>query len=705
MSEERPEDTPSPSEEEMSRDGSTEGSEDSQDASTPPEGDSGGGSGSDEEPREEDGTESDEGAWRRRLGRWGMPLLVVLLPLAVYVPWIRMEFTFGDGAELLTAIMTAGGAHPSGYPLYTLLGMLPAHLPVATPFFNVVLWLSAVPTALTGLLIYYGLRELDAGHLWAASGALLFAFNDTVIYQATKLEVYALHCLLLTGTVYALIRFEKEPHRLRWGYLAVLSTCLALTNHLTSATMILPVVVALVLIGKRRVMHPKPIAIMFGIAIGCALIYLYLPLHAMAHHTETISWNNPQTFDRFWYHITGKEYTGYRKFDHFGRGARRFFQKMNSQAFPGFWLLCALGFYEGFVRHWRAFIPLALYVVAMVAYVATYDINDINTYYPALYLVGALTAGLGIAWGVRARRPRRRWPRRFFYALVICSLLGWAANMIYANRGEAYRDALAQDLSEYMVLALPENGVVFTSVDGHTFPMWYQKYVNHPEAGWLTIDLTTKSKSWYRDHLRKRYPELNWPPERIFRSSRFEKWFIEHNPDREFYALLAKPWKPKGSIPVVQGWYHRIVPEERAEALDIEPTKWTKHIYMARHEHIYGQHYFFESQDVYEVGTRELACVVEWWNDHDPIEPQWHYRGPGDAKHDVDVHPVPGGSNVSWDYLPVGKQVPGEWECSVELEGERPLRRRFRLVPKGELESIPEGERKSAHHIVEIPDE
>ena len=70
--------------------------------------------------------------WLRTPDFW-----VLLLPFFYYVALIRTEITFGDGPELLVAMYNLGGPHPSGYPLFTMLGIIPSHIPWPSGFWSV----------------------------------------------------------------------------------------------------------------------------------------------------------------------------------------------------------------------------------------------------------------------------------------------------------------------------------------------------------------------------------------------------------------------------------------------------------------------------------------------------------------------------------------------------------------------------------------
>src|SRR4030067_3268622 len=86
-------------------------------------------------------------------------LLTLLLPLVVYSLTLSPAVSFIDSGELAVVCYTLGISHPTGYPLYTLLGKIFSGLPVGTVIVRLN-FLSALFASGAALFFYLALREL-----------------------------------------------------------------------------------------------------------------------------------------------------------------------------------------------------------------------------------------------------------------------------------------------------------------------------------------------------------------------------------------------------------------------------------------------------------------------------------------------------------------------------------------------------------------
>lgn len=601
--------------------------------------------------------------WSDTENRWR--IVLVLIPLIWFASLIRVKFTYGDGPELVMAAYLLGGSHPSGYPLWTMLAHIPSRLPFLSPHYNVALLLSALPTALASSVLFTIARELGVRRAFAGIASLVWVFGATVAYLATRVEVYAIHSLFVSLALLWLLRFMVSAS-IRDARLSVLFVCLALTNHLTSALMIIPVVIGLMLVDHRQILKPKNVAIFLGIAAACASVYLYLPLQAMANVGDRISWNDPQTLERFWFHVTGQEYSMFRNTSKIVANLNNFVKSSENAYFPGILVVGALGGMELAWRNWRYLVVLVLIFVSYLAYIATYTINDISTYYTTLHFILILAAAIGFEWFVKQRfQESHKW----IIHLVMVGCLVWVGSLMWRSQSNQWREALAHDMSEQVMADMKDPSIIFTSVDGHSFPMWYQRFVNHPEREQMlpvdTVMFGLANKTWYRDWFRKNFDWVQWPDEEVVKERRWRQWLIDNNPNINFYVMLNGRYNVPGSFAVNRGWHFEVV---RGRA-DERAQKHAAHIYTARLKRFRRATYFHDSELKYEGGIAPISCVAEWRNNPQMVG-TWTFYGPNGEEVVIPNHDLPPKTDMSWEFLEVDQQTPGAWRCEVTVPGQ-----------------------------------
>src|SRR5258706_15886703 len=94
-------------------------------------------------------------------------LLVFLISFIGYLQTMQRSVPFIDGGELATVCATLGIAHPTGYPIFCVLGYLFAHLPIAGSVILRVNIMSAFFCAL-------------------GSGAMVFFISELYLYWFNK---------------------------------------------------------------------------------------------------------------------------------------------------------------------------------------------------------------------------------------------------------------------------------------------------------------------------------------------------------------------------------------------------------------------------------------------------------------------------------------------------------------------------------------
>ena len=126
----------------------------------------------------------------------------------------------GDSGELVAAVHTLGIPHPSGYPLYVLLGKLWTLLvPAGSIAFRMSLFSAACAALAVALLHRLG-RRLGLGAVASATGALLLAASPSFWCEANVQRVYALNAVFVVLAATEAVRWRqsgRERHLLEIG--------------------------------------------------------------------------------------------------------------------------------------------------------------------------------------------------------------------------------------------------------------------------------------------------------------------------------------------------------------------------------------------------------------------------------------------------------------------------------------------------------
>lgn len=376
--------------------------------------------------------------WQRdtAVWRWWGPLLVALALLPVYLSTMSRTVGQADTFEFQVVAPQLGIAHPTGYPLYLLLGKLFSLLPVGS-----VAWRINVGTAvLATLALIFFFKFLWA--LWGAVetavlGAVVMGFTSTLWSQAIAAEVYALHALIVCVALWLMQRIGgwqfqtadassavsgkqsgssailvrgKPTYRFRhqpeiWTLLLAMVIGLGLTNHLTTVFLLPPAVLTVfwvwyssryfepptdyrILLTDYRYIIKLAFAFLFPL-----LLYLYLPLRWQAVNGE------PMGLSRFVDWVVGGRFQGALQWGAWLNNLGRY--GIVGRLFIDNWgefnlVLAGLGLFVLLRLNWRAAAVLLLTWLGFTFYCLNYYVPDL-----AVFLIPAqLVVGLFWASGV-----------------------------------------------------------------------------------------------------------------------------------------------------------------------------------------------------------------------------------------------------------------------------------------------------------------
>ena len=348
---------------------------------------------------------------------WIPPAVLGLISFALYLRTLLPSVGQADTLEFQVIVPRLAVAHPTGYPLYVLLGRLFTLLPLGPVLSGVegsMAWrvnlASAVFAVAAVLVLYTLLLRLTVRWLSAFLAALAFAFSATCWSQAIIAEVYTLHNLLVAIILWLLLppflpptggdRGEGIPltggdgggAARRWRAIFFL-VGLSLTNHLTTA-LLLPAV-ALALLCDRPRLRPRDWLIAGGLLLLGLSVYLFIPLRWPALNQS--EW---MTMRGFISYVTGGQFHGALRLDGW-RDPVRWVIVGRLLREPFGWVglgLAAVGVVGLATRLRRALALTGVTFLAFVLYGLDYCVPDISVFLLPAHLILAVWIGAGIAF-------------------------------------------------------------------------------------------------------------------------------------------------------------------------------------------------------------------------------------------------------------------------------------------------------------------
>jgi hypothetical protein len=345
---------------------------------------------------------------KRDLALWvgiGLPILA----LALYVRTLAPSVMPGDYAEFQFSAAILGVPHPTGYPLYILLGKLFTLLPVGDVAYRVNLSSAVYMAAAVGVLYALALRVLNLMGLksvwWAAGiGAGLFAVAPTVWSMSLVARSYALNALLVGCVVFSLVTWRTTGPN-RWFYASCLFIGLSMVHHGTTY-LLLPAygVYLLIVEFERRRSGEQPRQALRRRALGVlSLLVGFSPLLFLVYRFVGGSpyyWGNPTTWRDFFNLLTGGPF--HAQIMGFGWSSQLDRIAFGLGELAGQYTVVGIAFgVLGWIVLWRVRKVEALLFTVMLAgnffFAMNYSLVGYLYFIPT-YLLWALFMAVGLAW-------------------------------------------------------------------------------------------------------------------------------------------------------------------------------------------------------------------------------------------------------------------------------------------------------------------
>jgi len=419
------------------------------------------------------------------------PFIAFLFPLIVYLYTLNPGIGFIDAGELVTVCRTLGIAHPTGYPLFTIIGRIFSFLPIGNIVFRMNI-LSALLSSFTSLLLYMYFYRISKQPIISLTSSLLFAFSRIVWHQSTSVEVYSVTFLFL-----ALILFVYS-HKVKNRILLIaFISGLALANHMIIIVFLIPFFIYILV--TKEFISIKTFFLSIAFLVLGVSIYIYLPVRANLH--PLLSWGRTVNLERFIWHITGKQY---RIWMFTGNKATIFsnfvsFTKLLLFQYTPFLVPFALlGIFCVFKQSKKWAIFLILVFVANMVYGINYEIPDIEPY----FVVSVLMYTFFIFYGLLFVLSKKKVLKYFILLLPVFVL---ACNFFNASERKNF---LANDITINLFSSVKENGILITNNWDYYSPALYLKCIEGIRKDIVIVDKELLRRSWYFDYLKKGYPWL-----------------------------------------------------------------------------------------------------------------------------------------------------------------------------------------------------
>lgn len=534
--------------------------------------------------------------------------LAAVIAFSVYLATLAPTVWFIDSGELAAVASTLGIAHPTGYPLFTIIG----HIFTLLPFSNSEIYKLNVMSAFfcsVGIFMFFLLVrylvtnysfagsaaadkqkkpvkantpakttkekniEIPSVIAWGAAGfaTLTLAFSKTFWGQANSVEVYPIHIFFVITLIFVFLKAIFETKKTVTGttfisqnkYYLIFAFLLGLsfTNHLTT---ILLAPACLTIFFYYNLYDKPRLYKLLGFMALCFIVgfsvYLYLPIRA--NMNPTFFWGNPHNFERFYWHITGKQFSvwifsaqgsiaaflfliavtigsciygllkqktlnrnlhflffvvisvaGYLVISGSNKIVLEQFQKFSGSLWGEFGfalvLISILGVYYLSKFNLTIYYFTLLTFFGCLFYSINYDINDIYSYFLLSYITIAIWLAFGAlyVYGLVAEMLKSA-AQKIAFSVVIAALSLVALNTNYAANDESKNYYVEQFTMNVFNNAEPNSIIISSQWDFWVSASWYFKYVKKIRPDLVVIDKELLRRSWYLAFIERNYPEI-----------------------------------------------------------------------------------------------------------------------------------------------------------------------------------------------------
>lgn len=479
-------------------------------------------------------------------------ILSFLIPFVVYLATLAPTVTFIDSGELATVAAKLGVAHPTGYPLFTVLGNLFTKIPLGDEVYRLNFMCAVISSAalymffnlLVFIFKYQKFPDEPVSEVYKFSdnviynislaSVLILAFSKTFWDTANAIEVYSLHTFFLVTNIYLFLKagslnikdkisgFQNEKHWILFAFILGLS----FTNHLSTIFLSVGFLYLYFAVnGFRKVSLMRILYLAIPFLLGYSF-YFYLFIRS---DNPVLSWGYPHNFENFWRHFTGKQFSVW-MFSSFENAGKQFsyFTKNYPVEFFYIPLLIAIpGIYELNKKSRKLFFFTLLLFGFCILYAINYDIYDIDSYFLLAFIITAVWIAFGFVFLTKKIKTN---PVQLSYSFLLIALIPLIQNYSKVDESKNY---FVKDYTMNVFKSAPQNSIILsTQWDFWLSSSIYQQYVKNIRKDLVIIDKELLRKSWYMNHIKNHYPDVYEKSKNEFELYLTELLKFENNTNR-----------------------------------------------------------------------------------------------------------------------------------------------------------------------------
>lgn len=442
---------------------------------------------------------------------WRSAFLFIVTSI-VYILTMMPDIGFTDSGELAAVAHTLGIAHPTGYPLYTII----AHVWSMISPFSTVYDLNLLAAFCTALSISIFSLVIDEVLSWTHDEtrslgiisfcvSLMFAFGSTVWAQATSLEVYSLQLLLFMLSILFFLKAMKHGGMSNQLLIWVFLIGLSFTNHGTTILLAPAMILGYftdwktgrISFSLQKFQGLLPLIPFFLLGL---LVWLYLPLRSSQN--PIINWGEVhRNWEAFSYHAFGKQYQVWM----FNDGTAKENLPKYWSALIGMtsWVLLLPMIY-GIHIAWKSNKAVLVFAIMLIignlTYALNYGIHDIETY----FISGFIGAFILCAFGLQGLLKHKH---QLHYALFLLPILTLGLNY---TENDKHDDYSVSSYINLMIDPLPRNSVIISSQwDFLCSGFLYKQVVEGYRPDIIMVEKELLRRTWYPSQMKRQYPFLN----------------------------------------------------------------------------------------------------------------------------------------------------------------------------------------------------